>query len=211
MPWTEVIPMNDKIRYQKSIMYKIISLGCTVYVDEQGEFLINVLVCQNCRQLWNKSRTECLYCGTENYHVFTCTECKKHYSITNAKQKCNTKGCEGKLIKACINPNCISNTNKRLEDYLIKYGGVFNIKTAGSTLNEMHCKKCGATVSTYIATKMEIVEEFDQRCTTLNKIYVKRKGNNCFDARYNGQEVSDKDIETILKLFLDLSEVSLLK
>lgn len=181
-------------------MYKIISLGCSVYVDEWDEFVISILLCQNCRSVWNKSRTECFYCGTENYHVYRCTKCKKLYSITNASQKCTTEECDGELIKACINDPCISNRNKRLAAYLEKFGGVFNIGNAGSTLNEMRCKKCGHKTSKFESVKAIILDQrdFENVDTVKNTLYFFRKKEDVFDAKYNTLLMKDKCMRDIL-------------
>lgn len=198
--------MNDKSRLltTKSIMYKFISLGCSVYLDDKDEFLVNVLICKNCGQMWNKSRTECFYCGAENYHVYTCTKCAARYSITNSMQKCITANCTGKLIKMCINPQCPSNIIPRLKKHLITKGGVFQKGSSGSCYNEMRCKACGNKSSIYISKQVVIVDALSVELNDSDKIYIKKNTEADFDVVINGKTQKFDSIDEIVKKVFSL-------
>ena len=189
----------ERLMITKSIMYKIISLGCSVYVDDGNEFIVNVLICDKCRHLWNKSRTECFYCGTENYHVFTCTKCEAMYSITNPKQKCTTVNCNGKLVKMCINPECPSNKMPKLKKYLIKRGGVFQKGKSGSLYNEMRCKVCGNKSSVFVSKQVVVVDDFSDDMNDVEKIYIKKNSETNFDTVINGEANHFNSIDSIIE------------
>lgn len=203
---------SAELRERKSIMYRIISLGCSVYTDDWDNFLISLLICQNpnCHTLWNKSRSECFYCGTENYHVYTCSECNKYYSITNAVKTCSTPNCTGVLTKKCINPNCISNTNSKLASLLSSYNGVFQTNKSGSTLNEMRCKKCGEKTSTFVSVKAQFVDAIPSECSVTNILYIKRNNYNMYNALYNQTLFENETLETIIKNIFNLPEDTLI-
>ena len=194
-----------QLNITKSIMYKIISLGCSVYVDDWDEFIINILVCKNCNTIWNKSRTECFYCGTENFHVYKCTECGKLYSITNATQKCSNNGCNGKLVKMCLNDNCPSNTLPLLHDSLNETGGVFEKGKTASCYNEMRCKHCGEKESVFISKKVTIVDEINNDMNSENVLYIKKNTESSFDTRLNGENQSFSSIEEIVEYAFDIT------
>lgn len=190
---------NEKMLITKSIMYKIISLGCSVYVDDWDEFIVNVLVCKECGSLWNKSRTECFYCGTENYHVYTCSQCGKKHSITNSVQKCSTDKCEGVLLKKCINPECISNKLPKLSKYLNDRGGVFQKGKSGSCYNEMRCKSCGNKSSVYISKQVIVSEDLNNEVNDIEKIYIQKNTENDFDVVINGKVQKFDSVDEIVK------------
>ena len=193
----------EKMLVTKSIMYKIISLGYSVYVDDWDEFIINALVCKECGSLWNKSRTECFYCGTENFHVYTCNQCGKQYSITNAGQKCATRNCDGILLKKCINPDCISNTSINLQNLLRTQGGVFQKGCSGSCYNEMRCKVCGNKSSVYVSKQVVVVETLNDELNDVEKIYIQKNSETDFDVIINGVRQKLSSIDEILeKAFL---------
>lgn len=194
---------TEKMLITKSIMYKIISLGYSVYVDDWDGFIINVLVCSKCGSLWNKSRTECFYCGVENFHIYTCTKCGKQYSITNAGQKCATENCSGILVKKCINPECPSNKIVKLQKFLIKKGGVFQKGKSGSCYNEMRCKTCGNKSSIYISKQVVIVDSLSDKLNDIDKLYIKKNTETDFDVIINGEKQNLSSIEEIIeKAFL---------
>lgn len=196
--------MNNKLLLQtKSIMYKIISCDCGVYLDDWDEFIVSVLVCDRCGRPWNNSRTECFFCGTNNFHVYKCTKCGKYVSLTNATGKCDS--CGGKLIKACINPECISNTNNKLASFLIEKGGVFEKSKAASMLNEMRCKMCGCKSSKYETKRFKIVDNFDHDCDGVDVIYLKKNKEFDFEVKYNGEIKKYGMIEEILQDYMHVN------
>ena len=184
---------NEVLRVSKSIMYKFISLGCQVYLDDWDNFLINFLSCEKCNASWNTSITECLFCGTENFHVYKCQKCGRMYSITRATKVC----CGQPLIKICINQECISNKDSKISNELARQGGVFQIGISGSTLNEMRCKKCGNKTSVYKTFVTKII--FDPCEVEYNDIlYINKISNSKFKVYFLGKEYDCKTIEEIM-------------
>lgn len=198
----------ERMMITKSIMYKIISLGYSVYVDDWDEFIINVLVCKECGTLWNKSITECFYCGNENFHVYTCTKCGKKYSLTNAGQKCATKNCDGILSKQCINPECISNKYVKLQEYLLAKGGVFQKGKSGSCYNEMRCRVCGNKSSVYASKQVVIVDELSEDLEDIEKIYIKKNTESDFDVIIHGETQNFDSIDAIVKKAFSLKNAT---
>ncbi len=190
---------NQKLITEKSIMYKFISLGCSVYVDDWDNFIVNILICKDCKTLWNNSRTECFYCGTENFHVYTCTECGKRYSITNASQKCSTPGCNGILVKRCLNNECPSNSISKLQVFLDSKGGVFEKKKSGSCYNEMRCKSCGNNTSIYVSKRVVIVDEITSDLNDNEIIYIKKNSISDFDVVIDCKKLHFSKIEEIIE------------
>lgn len=170
----------------KSLMYKIISLGCGVYLDDWDDFVVSALVCYECGRPWNNSRTECFFCGTNNFHVYKCLSCGKYLSLTNATGKCDN--CGGELSKVCINPDCITNNpNYRLSTFVNAKGGVFEKTKSASMLNEMRCKVCGCKSSVYKTRRFKIVDGFEN-CNDSETIYIKYNGVNDYLVKY-GQKI----------------------
>lgn len=190
------------IMNKKSIMYKIISLGFPVYTgDEEDEFLIATLLCSNCNEIWQMSRSECMFCGYENPHIYECRECKTRYSITRTSKKC----CGRNLIKICINPDCITNTNKEIREYFDSVGGVFEMDKSGATLNEMRCKKCGNITNEYKSVIVKIVTDIKNIENKQNNIcYLQKNTESDFAVLFNNEEKQFNCIEEILKYALSI-------
>ena len=203
----EKMTNRESLRNVKSIMYKIISLGCEIYIDDWDEFVVSALVCSNsdCNCLWNNSRTECFFCGTNNYHVYECSKCGTFYSLTNSSKKCNVPNCNGKLIKSCINTNCLTNKNATLSRYLRNKGGVFEKKKAASMLNEMRCKVCGCKSSKYTTKRLKIVDNFDDTCNENDVLYLRKVDAICFEAKHNGVFHQSSIIEEILEDIMNIN------
>ena len=190
--------INQLLVTTKSIMYKIISLGYSAYLDEDDNYIINKQVCSKCGEIWNNSRTECFYCGTDNFHVYKCDKCGALYSITNASKKCGSCGSK-KFVKVCLNPNCISNTNQNLKRYVNKMGGVFNKNTSASMLNAMRCHKCGNKSSFYKTMKIRVVD-CKPPIIEKNVLYV-NKLKDSFEIYINDDKNNLKSIEEILNYY----------
>jgi len=193
------------IMNKKSIMYKIISLGFPVYTgDEEDEFLITTLLCSNCNEIWQMSRSECMFCGYENPHIYECKICNNKYSITRASKRC----CGENLIKRCINPECITNTNKDIRDYFDDKGGVFEMSKSGATLNEMRCKKCGSKVNEYKSVVVKLVLDIDNIETEdRNTCYIQKNSENDFIILFNKNKKQFETIEEILKEILSIKSL----
>ena len=180
---------------KKSIMYKITSLGYPVYLgDEEDEFLITTLVCSNCSEIWSMSRSECIFCGTENPHIYECRKCGTRYPITISFKKC----CGEELVNICINDNCITNQNEEVRKFFDSKGGVFKMKKSGATLNEMRCKKCGNKENEYKSIIIKLVGNLDE-CNKHNKCYLNKIDESNFEVKYNNQKYHFTSIEEMIK------------
>ena len=131
-------------------MYSFISNDVDVYTvdnDNQNHFVITKLLCSKCHNYWHTSLMECFFCGELNYYLYSCTSCGKKYSITNASIKCVCQDPESKLIKACVNSECPTNTETNIIKLASGQGGVFDLKSS-LTLSLNYCVKCG-NISNY--------------------------------------------------------------
>ena len=186
-------------------MYKIISLGFPVYTgDEEDEFIIATLLCSKCNEIWQMSRSECMFCGHENPHIYECRVCHNKYSITRTSKKC----CGKNLIKICINPDCITNTDEDIKRYFDEHGGVFEMSKSGATLNEMRCKKCGNKTNEYKSVIMKITSDItkieDERSDVC---YIQKNSENEFLIYFNGRLSKFSSIEDILKSVLSIKAI----
>ena len=190
---------------KKSIMYKIISLGFPVYTgDEDDEFVIATLLCSKCNEIWQMSRSECMFCGHENPHIYECRVCHNKYSITRASKKC----CGENLIKICINPECITNKDEDIKKYFDDCGGIFEMSKSGATLNEMRCKKCGNKVNEYKSVVVKLVPDIKEIESADNEIcYIQKNSESDFIILFNNTKKEFESIEDILKEILDIKSL----
>lgn len=136
----------------KSISYAFVANDINIYIPDNEDdcFIAEKLVCTKCNSPWHTSLLECYFCGELNYYLYRCTACGKKYSITNSNVKCSCGNSDSKLIKACVNEECPTNTNEIIRNLALKEGGVFNLSsTFNLSLN--YCVKCGS-VSNYYKT-----------------------------------------------------------
>lgn len=190
---------------KKSIMYKIISLGFPVYIgDVEDEFIITALLCSECNELWLMSRSECMFCGYENPHIYQCSICHNKYSITRASKKC----CGENLSKRCINPDCITNTDEKIKKYFDELGGVFEMSKSGATLNEMRCKTCGNKVNEYKSVVVKLVLDIDNiEAENKNICYIQKNSEKDFIILFNSTKKRFETIEDILKEVLSIKSL----
>lgn len=193
------------IMNKKSIMYKIISLGFPVYTgDEEDEFVITTLLCSKCNEIWQMSRSECMFCGYENPHIYECSICNNKYSITRTSKKC----CGENLIKRCINPDCITNTDKEIREYFDEFGGVFEISKSGATLNEMRCKKCGSKINEYKSVVVKLVTNIKHiEKQNTNICYIQKNSEDDFIVLFKNRQERFQTIEDILKQILSIKSL----
>lgn len=193
------------IMNKKSVMYKIISLGFPVYTgDEDDEFVITTLLCSNCNEIWQMSRSECMFCGHENPHVYECRICHNKYSITRASKKC----CGENLVKICINPDCITNKDNDIMRYFDDCGGIFEMNKSGATLNEMRCKKCGNKINEYKSVVVKLVSNIDEIENIDKEIcYIQKNSESDFLILFNDEKKRFKSIEEILKEILNIKSL----
>ena len=141
-------------------MYSFVSNDVDVYTlddDNQNHFEITKLLCSKCHNYWHTSLMECFFCGELNYYLYSCTSCGKKYSITNASIKCECKNPESKLIKACVNSQCPTNTETNIIKLAKKQGGVFDLKSS-LNLSLNYCVKCGNMSNYYETFKVYLLE-----------------------------------------------------
>ncbi|EMI09200.1 type I restriction-modification system endonuclease subunit alpha [Anoxybacillus gonensis] len=137
-------------RQLKSIAYAFVANDIDVYIPdgESNCIVVTKLVCKDCGQYWHTSLSECYFCGTLNFYLYECNSCGKKYSLTSSSKSCDTDGCNGKLIKRCSNPECISRTNEEIQRATDEQGGVFDLNSSFNvSLN--HCVTCGSKENYY--------------------------------------------------------------
>lgn len=142
-------------------MYSFVSKDIDVYElddDNQNHFIITKLLCSKCHNYWHTSLMECYFCGELNYYLYTCTVCKKKYSITNSSVKCDCNSEKSKLIKACVNSKCPSNTKLEIKKLAEKQGGVFDLDSS-LNLSLNYCVKCGNTSNHYETFRVFLFED----------------------------------------------------
>jgi hypothetical protein len=147
----------------KSLAYAFISEDVNVYFPDNDEecFIVEKLVCAACKAFWHTSLNECYFCGEINYYLYVCTSCEKKYSITNSTIKCSCKDSESKLIKACVNKECLTNTDVVLKSFSITEKGVFDLDSSQS-LSQMYCIKCGSPENTYRSFKIFVFNDNEE-------------------------------------------------
>lgn len=186
---------------KKSIMYKIISLGYSIYLDDSSNYIVNEQICSKCGDRWNNSKTQCFYCGVDNYHVYRCQNCNKLYSITNAAKKCSNCNSTD-LFKICLNPDCLSNRNALLNKYMSECGGVFEKDKSASTFNMMRCNSCGNKSSLYKTLKLRIVRLFPI-IRKKDVLYIKRL-NGCYIMRFNRNKFKNENLLELMNYAYNL-------
>jgi len=154
--------MNREI---KSISYAFISEDVNIYMPDEDcldHFEIEKLVCKDCGNFWHTSMMECYFCGELNYYLYQCTACGKKYSITNASVRCTCGKKDSKLIKACVNQYCMTNTDPIVKEIAIKEKGVFDLKSSfNSSLN--YCVRCGSPKNIYASFKVFLFNTKDNK------------------------------------------------
>lgn len=145
-----------------SLYYKIISLGFDIFKsDNDANFLIVRNSCSSCKENWSFGIKECLFCGTQNYHIYTCTKCGYQSSITVSKKKCQNPKCfaENSLIQFCQNSKCLSNVNEDVREIIINNFGIFGKNKTGFSVRQNSCKKCGNIKNCYISFEINVVSK----------------------------------------------------
>lgn len=192
----------------KSISYAFIANDIDVYEPDGKEncFIASLLVCKNCGVAWHPGYQQCYFCGEYNYYLYTCTGCGKMFSITKSKPKCDCNLENAELIKACMNKQCLSNTDRDIFKLTINNGGVFSRKSS-FTLSQTHCSNCGNISNEYkshfiYVMNMNIEDDktnFKFRNNTENGsiiIYKKKKGNKIlYDYEIVGKNVNNLEFK----------------
>ncbi len=134
----------------KSIFYAFVAQDIEVYTpdDKENCLLINKLICNECGAFWHTSLLECYFCSEINYYIYACTSCGEIYSITNSSIKCVCENSNSRLVKKCMNPECISNTDSDIARLTIIKKGVFALGSSFN-LSLMHCINCGGRDNRY--------------------------------------------------------------
>lgn len=159
----------------KSFFYNLIAHDYHVYNgDSYNSFVVTKLICSKCQLVWKTSLQECFFCGTESYHVYTCTNCNKRISITRASTNvCDGCGEKNTFKQLCINNECISNTNQALRRKVHSGKGIFD-GNGGFSIRKMSCKQCGSRHNEYITAECTIVKSKEELDTPFS-IYVERE------------------------------------
>jgi len=146
----------------KSIAYAFISKDLEVYLPDDdivNHIVVNKLICNTCGQYWHTNLLECYFCSSINCYLYRCIDCGNLSSITGSKKKCSK--CGSKNIKACMNPQCISNTIEQLLDITADKGGIFNLDSSFN-LSLTHCVSCGSKCNTYKSHKIYVYKSMKQ-------------------------------------------------
>lgn len=136
----------------KSIFYAFVAQDIEVYTPDDTDncLMINQLICNECGVFWHTSLLECYFCGEINYYVYACTSCGQMYSITNSSIKCDCGNSNSKLIKKCMNPDCISNNDSNIANLTLTKKGVFSLSSSFN-LSLIHCINCGGLENRYLS------------------------------------------------------------
>jgi hypothetical protein len=161
---------------EKAVRYKLETLKYDVYYDDSSSSIfVTKLICSQCRVKWNTKYNQCLLCGSINYQLRRCSNfsCNTWYSITGTQTSCNVCNSDT-LIKSCINPNCISNTDEEVFNEIFHFsypkpemvnGKATKQKVTNEGLmddpspfnfSQTWCTKCGGLKNEYKAIKLKI-------------------------------------------------------
>ena len=145
-----------KERRIKSIYYKLISMGCDIFTDDnKNEFFVSRHSCANCKSPWYMNLTECFLCGMLNSYLFYCNTCDVYSSTTGGTVTCNK--CRNKRKKICFNDKCISNKNGFKKEFNDKKNGVMD-KSSPSSISQSHCINCGSSINLYLTSLVAVKE-----------------------------------------------------
>lgn len=165
---------DERIRL-KSFLYIISSneIGYHVYKNEdnQNNALIAKLVCSTCNKIWETGDTECFFCGTKNYFVYTCENCQQYYSITGNSIKC--PNCGQNLKKLCVNKNCPTNNSIDYPELFKRVRKKEVFKTSGPySIRQNSCKNCGSRSNNYLFSKIKVVFDIDDLENEENEVRI---------------------------------------
>ncbi len=148
----------------RSMAYAFIANETNVYFPDNGQecFVVERLSCNKCNTHWHTALLECYFCGELNYYLYQCSECGKNYSLTNASKTCNCGNSNAKLVKACVNPKCPTNTNEKIKEIATNEKGVFDLE-ASLNLSLMYCIKCGSPYNYYNSFKIFIYNDLKEK------------------------------------------------
>ncbi|TPR26260.1 hypothetical protein DY120_00755 [Apilactobacillus micheneri] len=199
----------------KSFFYKLssVNVGFNVYKSNNPHRIcIEHLICSNCKSFWETGNKECYFCGTPNYHLFTCLECHKQSSITSSGKKCPYCGANGTLRQLCLNKNCP--TNNENNEYLYnkvrnksksKSGAIFQ-GDGGFYIRQNSCKKCGSRFNEYSFAEINVVlnkNEATENYNNVFNVYIEREDSECPAKFYYTDNKQFDSIQNLLKYILD--------
>ncbi len=148
-----------------SVAYKLQSNDIEVFYEKtSSSFLISKTVCSACESLWAHRINQCIFCGTRNYFIWICKECKNHVSLTSSStETCSECGAKNSYLKSCFNDNCISNKDEELvniiKDIENSKLGSFD-KASPFKISQNFCIEC-ANETNVIKSKELIVKDIE--------------------------------------------------
>ncbi len=137
-----------------AVSYQLQSEDYQVFYNRSlSSFIIIRDYCTECKTAWNHSINQCIFCGTENYYLWICNQCRKLRSLQNSNPS-NRCDCGGEYLKSCFNDDCDTNKDLKLKNILSKSSkfsdhsknGIFNKSAqtrSGFTISQHYCLKCG--------------------------------------------------------------------
>ena len=161
----EIIKENDKNRLINDVVFKLESEGFEVFLDRISTVAtIAKNICSNCNYKWHADYNQCIFCGSVNYQLYSCSKCNSLSSITNSggnKWKCQSDlNCkDAKPMKNCINKNCPTNTSveiKNIVTHVTNDQGLFSPKKGGLFVSQLWCLNCGNNLDKFISSQIVI-------------------------------------------------------
>ncbi len=164
--------LDNKIR---SIMFAFKVRGLEIFTDPnlKDRFLITRLVCSDCSAFFHTNLQECYLCGEINYYLLECNKCGTKRSITSSSRMCRDCYPDKKkkepetLVNMCVNPACVSNTDKDIMTEInnLKNRGVFNRKNSWN-ISCTFCIKCGSPKHEYKYFRVFLYDEDEEEYET---------------------------------------------
>jgi len=205
--------------FEMTVAYRLQSEDLQLYYNRVSEsFFCLKNVCYDCDSQWYHSINQCVFCGTENYFVWICSNCNSKVSLTNSNPNpciCGTNT----LLKLCFNDECQSRTDDNLNKIILKnknsQQGIFHKKgqtRSGFTVSQQFCKSCGSERNYYKKSEIKVFE-LDDIKNSLKKIFEENK--NKYDTlifvnrelsnfitmskgKFNQKIMEDIDVENII-------------
>ena len=173
---------NKKNKLINDVVFKLESEGFEVFIDKISDVVtIAKNICVSCSSKWHADYNQCIFCGSVNYQLYSCSKCKSLSSITNSggkKWKCQSdlKCKDAQPMKNCINKNCPTNLNdeiKNIVDQVTDNKGLFTSKKGGLFVSQLWCLNCGNDLDKFISSQIviKIQDSSDNLLETNFKIF----------------------------------------
>lgn len=161
----ELMNKNIKNKLFNDVVFKLESEGFEVFIDRFNDVVtIAKNICTACNFKWHADYNQCMFCGSINYQLYSCSKCSSLSSITNSGSRdweCKSGlNCEdAKPLKNCINKNCSTNSDNEIKNIVYKITdkkGLFNSKKGGLFISQLWCLNCGNNLDKFISSQVVI-------------------------------------------------------